>query len=368
MLKDFQPQPSGTSGTLRIGDLAASASAPSASSAARGGDPVPPIAPALFSTSALASLNADRAEISPEPPPWRGVVRVGAGQFREERQLREWGQNVYKHDGLLYSLGIDYDLSINSTVGASVDIIDSTLKSLYDGDSRENTIWGYVANAVYRGSLFGVYPIEAKAFYGSVDHKGYGDVFQPPWGMLHAWKEGEHQSKTYGFSARIGVPLLFLDRLKVLPEAGVRYTTLTTNSYTVETSLYASTPAPLHIPQMTSRSIAVPISVTAKVDFPRTWGIVTPRAGYGIEMEFDETAGGVHALNSAAASRVQFDPMTMAPTPRIAFDPAHDYLSNFTLGLDVKTVGGWEISAEYRRTWAEKYSRDDFKMEIGRCF
>ncbi len=296
-------------------------------------------------------------------------MRAGGGRFREEQQTYEWGQSVYKHDGARYSLGLEYDWSVDSIVGVSIDMIDSKLKSLHDDDSRENRIQGYRASANYKGSLFGMLPFDAKAFFGWTDHDGSGLVAQPGTWAPYPWKEDSHRSTVYGVSGKVGLPLLFLDSLKVLPEAGVRYTTMTTKSYNVDIGDMGA--MPILIPQQTSTSVSVPISVTAKMDFPRIWGIVTPRIGGGVEMEFDKTATGVHVMNSAAASRINItqDPFTgkymISP---IRFDPAHRLLLNFNLGIDMKTVGGWEVSAEYARKWVSTYTRDDFKLEIGRCF
>lgn len=350
------------------------ATAPASPSVAAVGEFVSRPDPVRFSASALAALNDLNAGGTSEPgpapaypalPPKGIAVRAGGGSFREEQQAHEWGQSVYAHKGSMYSLDIEYDWSIDSVVGASIGMVSSTLKSLQDADSRENRMQAYVAGAHYRGSLFSLFPVETRAFYGWVDHEGSGEVGKPGTAVLpNPWKEDAHHSTMYGASATVGLPLLFLNSLKVLPEAGVRYTTLKTKGYSVGISDYMM---PIRMPQTTSTSIAVPISVTAKMDFPRIWGLATPRAGYGVEMEFDETAGGVHAMNSPAASRMHFDSLMM-PINQIAFDPAHRLLFHVNLGLDVKTAGGWEISAEYKRKWVSTYTRDDFRLEIGRCF
>lgn len=345
--------------------------------------------PVRFSTTALASLGGDGSAVSgtaaphdaeygeydeggvayPELPPKGIVLRAEGSRFREEQQLRETGRSagnsVYNHKGALYSVSAEYDWSADSIVGVRFGMLDSTLQSLYDGDSRENRMEAYRANALYRGNLFGVYPVSAEAFYGWADHEGTGRAGSPDGTFDVPWKENPHKSTMYGFSLKAGLPLLFLNSLKVLPEAGVRYAKLTTKGYSVNIS--DGFPVPLDIPQRTSTSIAVPVGVTAKMDFPRTWGIFTPRAGLGVEFEFDETATGVHTMHAAAASRVNPDPINFTVSPTEP-DPAHRFFAGINLGLDLKTVGGWEVAAEYRRKWVESYIRDDFSLEIGRCF
>lgn len=344
------------------------ASSPSDSS--RASPPASLLDSILFSTSAFASLKANSDEDAPYPElPAKGIaVHAGGGRFRERQQLRDRGNNVYSREGALYSLSLEYDWSADSVVGASVDILDSTVKSLYDADPRENRIQGYAANANYRGTLFGMFPVEANAFYGWLDHEGSGETARPGTGMTYPWKEDTHHSNTYGFSAKAGLPLLFLDSLKVMPSVGVRYAALTTKGYSVDIGTF--NPMPMRIPEMKSTSIAVPLGVTAGMDFPQVWGIVTPRVGGGVEVEFDESASGVRALHSSAASHVDIgmDMMGITRMSPIRFDAARELLYNVNLGLDVKTVGGWEISAEYMRNWMAAYTRDDFKLEIGRCF
>lgn len=332
--------------------------------------------PAVFgssSVSALASLGAGAAEGAAFIPtsdypelPAKGITVWGESEsFSERQRVREYGQSIYNQKGKRYTLGITQDWSIDSVIGASLDIHDATVKSRYDADFRKNEVTGYVANANYYGTYLGRYPVEAKAFYGWFEHEGSGSFSRPGTALVHPWKEKKHRSTLYGVSAKAGLPLLFLDNLKVLPELGIDYRRLTTKayraSYSVDDTMVAD------VPEMRSTSLNIPFTVTMKKDFPQAWGIVTPRLACGATLELDDSAGGLAVWNSASASRPDVDGATMEMGP-IAFDPAHKVIMNVSVGVDVKTIGDWRLSADFERRWAGKYGRDSFNLELGRCF
>lgn len=325
------------------------------------------------SWSALASLDAAIAESPAFIPtsdypelPDKGITVWGRSEsFSERQRLRDHGQSVYSQKDKIYTLGIRQDWSIDSVIGASLDIHDAEVKSRHDADFRRNNITGYVANANYHGTFQGRYPVEAKAFYGWFEHNGKGSFSRPDSQLVYPWREKKHRSTLHGFSGKAGLPLLFLENLKVLPELGVDYRRLTTKAYRAAISEDGSITT--DVPEMRSTSLRIPFSVTVKKDFPQVWGIVTPRLACGAIVELDDSAGGLATWNSSSASRVEVDSGTMEVTP-IAFDPAHKTIMNVSVGMDIKTVGGWQLSADFERRWAAKYSRDAFKLELGRCF
>lgn len=126
-------------------------------------------------------------------------------------------------------------------------------------------------------------------------------------------------------------------------------------------------PNPIVVPGTTSKSLSIPFTVTLARDFPRQWGVVTPRLAFGAAYELEKGAAGVRAYNAASASRVEYDPVANAITP-VTFDPAAKTMVQIGFGLDVKTIGGWELSAECLRRVSEKYRDDTFRLELTRCF
>lgn len=280
-------------------------------------------------------------------------------------------ENIYKHDGSVFSFGVRQDWSVDSVFGLSVDILDAKIKARYDYDYRKNDITAYFANAHYRGTFLGKYPVDMKATYGRVYHTGSGEFRNRPDTFLtNPWNEDRHRSHYYAFSAKAGLPLLFGGVIKVLPEIGVEYKQLRTTEYTVNPSLNKNEADDEIFPAMRSKSLQAPVSVTVKRDYKQCWGLVTPKIKVSYSREFDDSASGVYALHSTAASRPYYDDANDLGDrlQRPLFNPSQKYFGEIAVGLDVQTVGGWKLAAEYSRHWAKKYGRNEFKLELGRCF
>lgn len=121
------------------------------------------------------------------------------------------------------------------------------------------------------------------------------------------------------------------------------------------------------MPSHDSSSLSIPLTVTLRRDFLQCWGLVTPRLGAGMIAELDDKALALRGFNSSAATRIFYDaPTSTASTP--VYDEGQKWLWQAGVGVDIKTVGGWEIAADYQRYWSSRYSNDVFKLELGRCF
>lgn len=298
--------------------------------------------------------------------PAKGIETWAAAKsYRSKQKEPGTGWNYFSHDGAVYSLGVRQDWSVDSVIGASIDILDAEVKGRYDGDLRKNDITGYFANAHYQGTFLGRYPVELKGTYGRMYHKGEGSFVNLDNGMEYPWHEKSHRSHYYGFLAKAGAPLLFAGVVKILPEFGVDYRQVKTSEFDVDIS--GNQTEVYRMDAIKSESLAIPVSVTVKRDFRHTWGLVTPRVKVGLVREYKEGATGVRALNSASASRVQVDPVTGEPS-QVWFDRKKMHYSQFAAGMDVRTVGGWNVSAEYNRDWGKDFTHNEFKLELGRCF
>lgn len=334
-------------------------------------------------SSALALASVDDACV-PETSAWiptanypelpaKGLeVWTEARQYREKQSNEEGSlfhsaQNTfYRHKGNVYSLGLRQDWSIDSVVGVSMDVLDAQVRGRYDGDSRRNDIVGYFANAHYEGTFVGRFPVEMKGTYGRVYNESKGS-FVNYRGVeeIIRLSENRHSSHYYGFSAKAGIPLLFSGFLKVLPEIGVDYRQVRTGER--KQHAFEDRSLVIHHDEMRSKSLLVPLTVTARRDFRQCWGVATPRATLGYAREFEKTATGVRVFNSSSASAQSFDAGTNGFQP-VVFDPAQKDLWRFGAGLDVRSVGGWNVSADYARHWSKGYAKDEFKLELGRCF
>lgn len=308
----------------------------------------------------------------PEPyirgiQPW-----VSAKSYSDKQDDRGFHDaNIYKHSGSVYSFGLQQDWSVDSVLGVSFDILDAQVKARYDYDYRKNDITGYFANAHYQGTLFGKYPVDMKATYGRLYHEGSGYFLDRENTLLkNSWNEGQHRSHYYAFSARAGLPLKTGAGIKMLWEIGLDYKQLRTTEYFVNPSMNNNPVDDELFAAMRSKSLQVPLTATFKRDFTHCWGLVTPKAMLGYRREFDDSASGVLALHSAAASRPYCDETkeqgkTLGP---LVFNPSQKNFFEFGVGLDVRTVGGWNLTTAYNRVWAKEYSRDQFKLELSRCF
>lgn len=341
--------------------------------------PIPPpresaagTAKPAWSSTALASMALPvTAEACPPPPPTpvgvhplelpdRGMYLWADGEAAKARLKKSRnGVNAFDVDEKQYTLGLKYDWSIDSVVGLSVSRLDVDVDSRFSGDSRRNTVKGTVFTGRYDGYLFGKYPLALRGSYGRLDTDGGGAVD----GYL--WREDERTSDYYALSATFGVPLVFRNRFKLLTEIGLDYRKLKTGAYdyTVDGRRFAA-------PGATSESLLIPFDFTLRCDYPRMWGFLTTYAGCGLAVELKDSATGVRAWNAASASASRF---TSGPGPvpmvdSLAFDAWKSVIGTVTLGVEAKTVGGWELRADYRRTMASGFAENRFGLELGRCF
>lgn len=338
----------------------------------------------IASDSALASTSTNRSGANRTsfpagtlPPmavapsytdlPPKGIYAwARAETFSGEQRLRDEGRSRYKHDGIRYGVGMKYDWSIDTVIGLSADLLDSEVKSAQPYDTRKNDITGYRVKAHYDSLLLEKYLVSANAFFASYETKGSGRIggVSPGGVVTHAWREDKHNADMFGFSGRFGVPLIWGNDLKILNEIGVDYRRLRSKAYTADIVGLSTT----DVPSISSTSFAIPLTTTVKRDFMQCWGIITPRVLTGIAFELDQGATGVRSLHASSASRFDYDPVTGFHSSGVQFDDSQKMLFEIGVGLDIKTVGGWELSAEYKRHMAEKFSEDRFKLELGRCF
>ncbi len=296
---------------------------------------------------------------SPYPElPAKGVYVWGDGKIvRESLSEFDYMHTPYRQNKTVYSLGIKKDWSVDSVIGASVDIVDSTVKSRAVGDYRENDINGFVLNAHYDGTLFGKYPVSLKGFYGRFDTEGSGSVYRRD--AVDVWREEKHRSELYGGSARIGIPLVTKNDFRILPEVCVEYQELHGREYT-----YAVGGTANHVPEVTTKSLAVPLTVTVRKDYLHPWGVFTPYLKGGLVKEFDDSSIGVRTFNASSIVADYDDAYRQV----MDFTTSYDKFYQVGAGFTARTVGGWEVAADYQRRFIRDWHDDSFTLELGRNF
>lgn len=315
------------------------------------------------SSSALASAGTDDIVArTPFPtPPDRGL-RIWGGEryFSERQKARDLGLSAYSFDGNVHSAGIKKDWSVDSTLGLSLDYLDGELKSGHAADTRKDDISGYLVNAHYDGLLIYKYPFNLKFVYGRVENHTKGKVYYPGTPSIDAWEDEKHKSDIYGLSGNFAVPLIMSTGLKMLAEFGFDYRKLEGKAYR-----YRLNGTEIAVPKANATSLLLPMTLTVSKDYIHSWGLITPRFSLGMSLELDDSAMGVRTLNSNAASWVSSGSGIVRA---IESDTAQQDFYQIGFGVDVKSVGGWEISAGFTRYAAEKYHQNEFKLELSRCF
>ncbi len=296
---------------------------------------------------------------SPYPElPAKGIYVWADGEIaRESLSTFDYMHNPYRQNKTVYSVGIKKDWSVDSIIGASVDVVDSTVKARAVGDYRETDINGFVLNAHYDGTLFGKYPVSLKGFYGRFDNEGSGSVYRLD--TVDVWREEKHRSELYGGSARIGLPLVAGNDFRILPEVGVEYQELHGREYT-----YAVGGTSTHVPEVTTKSLAVPLTVTVRKDYLHPWGVFTPYLKGGLVKEFDDSSIGVRTYN-ASSIVADYD---NAYRQVMDFTTSYDKFYQVGAGFTARTVGGWEVAADYQRRFIRDWHDDSFTLELGRNF
>ncbi len=337
-------------------------------------EPIPdPDRQGVWSSNALASMampaTADFCPPSPPPPhagthsldlPAKGIYAWVDGEAATARMKKSRdGTNAFDVDQKGYTLGMKYDWSVDSVLGVSVSRLEADVESRRADDTRRNTVRGTVFSGHYDGYLYGKYPLALTASYGRLDTDGGGSVGG------YRWREAERQSDYYALTARFGVPLIFRNRLKLLTEIGVDYRKLSTGGYdyTVDGVRFAA-------PGVSSESLRIPIDFTVRWDRPYAWGFLTTYAGCGLAVELNDSATGIRAWNASSASADRFAPGP-GPVPMVTtlgYDPWKSVIGTVALGVEARTVGGWDLRADYRRTMASGFAENRFSLEVGRCF
>ncbi len=298
--------------------------------------------------------------------PAKGVKFWGRAEgFREKQDPWESGQNVYQQERMTYSVGATKDWTIDSTLGFSADWIESKVKSRQTDDYRQNQISGYRLNAHYYGTCMAQFPFAATAYYGRINNEGSGhttseDVLHPGSYINDPWSEPRHRSQIYGFSGKIGAPLIWGNDFKVLPEIGIDYRRVESEAYSFSHPGTTDT----EMPGLTSKSLQVPLTVSVKKDYAQCWGIFSPKVMGGALREFEDSAIGERVFNAASASN--FD--AAASPQEVVFQPSQKAFYHVGAGVELRTVGGWEIFADYRHHWSNKWQKDEFKLKLGRNF
>lgn len=297
-----------------------------------------------------------------EPRPRDIRLWGSADAYREKQEARDRGHNAYRHDGFRYSAGVKWDWSPDAAVGLSADLLDGRIKSGHEGDARRDDVKGYFLNLYYDGFLKGILPFELKGTYGRIENDVDGHLSFPGHAGTFAWTEEKRKSNAYGLSGKIGLPLITDGGIRLLNSVGFDYRALKSGEYRfdLDGTSYSA-------PEMKSKSLIIPVEATASVDRIRSWGIVTPRAGAGVVYELFDEGLAARTFNSSVASRVLYDPATRLLADG-EYDKKQKMFLKFGVGVDVKTIGGWEMRADYTHVVAEKYRNGAFTLELGKCF
>lgn len=343
---------------------------------------------AVTSHSAFASVDAvsgfpcETAAVEPAvacaeppPPPFRSRVHyrelpakgIYAWSRAEKSTVRMDGnrtrRNAFDLDGTTYSVGVKYDWSVDSVIGLSVGRLDMDIDNSFAGDSRKNDIKGTVFAGRYDGYIAGKYPFTLGGFYGGVQSKGGGGLG----GGHTVWTEDKHDSDYYGMAASFRLPLIFSNQYKMIAEVGVGYRRLKTDAYSYRLS---QSIWPVTVDARSSESLLIPVDFTFKKDFAQTWGILTPSLGLGAAFELKKTATGLRSwhASAAAAARYRTDSWPAGAHNVPEFDDWSGALAKVKLGVEARTVGGWEMRAGYTHIAASGYKENHFNLELGKCF
>lgn len=327
-----------------------------------------------FSSSAFASLTEGVAlkavcptSVCSDPPPKGITARIYGKSFQEE-QKADWSKgyaSAYKTKGTMAGAGFLKDWSIATTVGLSADYLNADVESKWDNDQRKNNVSGYIFNAHLQTSFMDKFPVEGKLMYGHLNTTGNGSwsaddipALDTTWG----WKEDKHRSKLFGFSGKIGVPLVFGDDIKLEPDAGFQLLRLQTDPYNASLFGYGDT-WDVGVDKTSSTSLSVPIMLDLKKETTQCFGTFTPRLSFGLIKEFSDTAMGVRSFNTAAASR-----FINGRISEIDDGPRTFY--KVGAGMSLTTVGGWSVKGDYSYYWngSDKYKNIIFTVEAARCF
>ena len=303
----------------------------------------------------------------PSRPPARGVRTWASGEMtRAQQDVSVDTTAAYRMTGRKYSLGLDYDWSVDTVLGASVDMLDYRVKSGHQYDSRKTDIDGYAANVSLDTVMFDSYLLGLKGFYGKLDNEGDGYIgaWDDNGASTSPWHEYKHQSHIYGLSGNVRVPMLFWGYRAVV-DVGVDYKHIKTGPYSYWVEMAGSRAS--QGKKYSSTSLAIPFAFSLEKDFFNSCGLITSRLGAGYTYETSDTAAGVRAMNAISAVPIYYESTQFRGAP-YPFYSVQKGLYHVNLGLDVKTAGGWNVSVDYRRDFGSEYYKDNLRLELGRSF
>ncbi len=334
------------------------------------GDPRRPVASPAVDTTPSGSPPPLDILVRPAHslPPARGLrAWVSTETSRAEQALSDEDTAAYTLAETKHSAGLDYDWSVDTTLGVSADILDATVKSLQPHDRRRSDVTGLVANARVDTVLFNTFLLGLGGFYGSLDTEGAGDLgaWNTGGATTSFFRENGHESAVYGLSGRLSVPML-AGGWRTVVGAGAEYSRIDADAF--EYTLASAGTASME--KTSSSSLRFPVDFSVERDFVKSWGLLTPRLTGGYVYETSDTANGVRALGALSASRVPFESyggldFVRSPVP---FFSLRRTMYSLGAGIDIRTLGGWRFSADYRRDIAAAYTRDAFRFELGRSF
>ncbi len=308
-------------------------------------------------TDGLGPQMSCPASVCTDPPP-KGLMLFARGKYYQERQQPDWKKGLnsnYEQKTSMIGLGFMQDWSVNTTVGLAADIVNAQVDSRWGGDTRSNNIRGWLLEGNVKTSVADKYPVDLSAMYGRLKHDGTG-----AWNDL-AWHEDDHKSMMYGVTGKIGVPLVFGDDFKLAPNVGFQFLALQSDGYQATTT-QNQVKETYNVGEQTSKSLAVPINLDLRKEYPLCYGMFTPQLNLGLIKEFSDSAMALRSFNSAAAS-------AFSPAGGVSpIDSSQSLFYKAGVGLELSTFGGWRIRADYAHYFASKYSNDTFRAEISRCF
>lgn len=308
----------------------------------------------------------DPAHSLPPAPPARGLrAWTSAETSRAAQEPSLYDTTAYSLKETKYSAGLDLDWSADTVLGVSVDKLDARVSGGHAHDFRSTDIDGIVANARVDTLLFDKYLLGLKGSYGRLDNSGaggLGDLLDPD-AAPSPFTETEHRSDMYGLSGVFGVPML-AGGFRMLVKGGAEYTRIDAAPF--EYVLDAAGPMVMKEETDSHSSLRFPVDFSVERDFVKHWGVITPRVTGGYVYESSGNANGVRALGAFSASRIEnAGGFVTSPAPFFSLEKSMYHIG---AGLDLRTAGGWNLTAHYRRDIADAYNRDTFRLELGRSF
>ncbi|MDR3078362.1 MAG: autotransporter outer membrane beta-barrel domain-containing protein [Planctomycetota bacterium] len=337
-----------------------------------------PPPPSSASASALGSLSPwdyyPGAIHNPEKPglglrPWAGA------SFHRERvkpaDIGDYGH--YRQSGQTWQLGLDYDFTMNTIVKASLEISRQRIDSLYPGDGRRSDLTVRTVSLGGDWLLGERFLFSGRVFHGWVNTESSGDVFlRRPIDMagnyfeeFAAWREEGGHSTLYGFSAKLAWPLAYGQSFKLLPEIGLEFARVRSPIRSAELSVNGLRLVRRDLPRK-SHSLVIPATVRARRDYLKSWGLLSPHLDLGLVFEFGKSKNAAKAFNAGSVLAMEMDEFGLSASLRNRSSASVGAVSG--LGLDAFWNNGWEARANFSLRWSNSQYRNEFRLEVGKCF